>query len=255
MFDNISRSRHYGIRRRDIIKSENHSVECALVIKDIVYNTGFSNIEKIHVLDNQTNCKIYLVAEWCETIVKAEDREDPVFLISHKNRIKSEIEKSIKRNDRLNRMLQNENPNPNFKPGDIVHFLNGYNVEMVAQVSMATETELYLYWDCYWMPIDIKSRVIKKIPTLTKDEMEHISHFLGINLNGPQKKLPKEFYRNRYLIPKNHGLFKYEFQKLVDLELINISDQDDSNCFWLYITQLGINIFRYQYKMKTNEQG
>jgi hypothetical protein len=51
------------------------------------------------------------------------------------------------------------------KKGDIILFKNGYGIPFITEVLGFDETGLkaYLYWDCYWFPLDIGLRLIKRL--------------------------------------------------------------------------------------------
>lgn len=51
------------------------------------------------------------------------------------------------------------------KKGDVILFKNGYDIHMITEVLGFDETgnNAYLYWDCYWFPLDIGTRLIKRL--------------------------------------------------------------------------------------------
>lgn len=57
--------------------------------------------------------------------------------------------------------------NPKFKIGDKIQFIGGYNNDMIfisEILGFSIEGEIYVLWDCYWLPIkDNEERKIKKI--------------------------------------------------------------------------------------------
>jgi len=51
----------------------------------------------------------------------------------------------------------------NLKIGDIITFKNGYDVPMSTKIiAFNAETgNAYLYWDCYWVALDLEKRLLK----------------------------------------------------------------------------------------------
>lgn len=48
--------------------------------------------------------------------------------------------------------------------GDIILFLNGYDVPMISEVLGFNEGgKAFLLWDCYWFPVDLNDRMIEVI--------------------------------------------------------------------------------------------
>ena len=50
------------------------------------------------------------------------------------------------------------------KMGDIILFKNGYDIEMISEIlGFDEEGRAYMFWDCFWFSIDLKTRLISKI--------------------------------------------------------------------------------------------
>ena len=51
----------------------------------------------------------------------------------------------------------------NLKIGDIITFKNGYDIPMSTKIiAFNSETgNAYLYWDCYWVALDLEKRLLK----------------------------------------------------------------------------------------------
>lgn len=50
------------------------------------------------------------------------------------------------------------------KKGDRILFLNGYGIPMITEIlGFNHKGDAYLLWDCYWFPINVKERLIKKL--------------------------------------------------------------------------------------------
>lgn len=88
---------------------------------------------------------------------------------------------------------------------------------------------------------------------MKEEEIELISHCLGIYAKS-KKKLPKEFYRNYFCLQDlesfNKGDFRQPYYDLF-LNLQNNKYVDSFNKFdnkIFYVTQLGIQEFRKQFK-------
>lgn len=64
-------------------------------------------------------------------------------------------------------LLQINPHNQNFKVGDMVEFISGYNMDILYTtkiVGFDLSGFIYILWDCYWFPIkDIEYRKIKVI--------------------------------------------------------------------------------------------
>lgn len=58
-----------------------------------------------------------------------------------------------------------ENKNPDFKVGQIITFYGGYNGDILYKTKIIgfIDNDIYLYWDCYWFPIqnNEKRKIIK----------------------------------------------------------------------------------------------
>lgn len=75
---------------------------------------------------------------------------------------------------------------------------------------------------------------------MTYEEFKTVAHSLGVN--HPCKKLPKEFYRNRYMVGSEQH---HNFSTLISLEskgfMIRTENPDG---IWFYVSNLGISEFR-----------
>lgn len=62
-----------------------------------------------------------------------------------------------------------KNEKYNLKVGDIITFKNGYDIPMSTKIiAFNAETgNPYMYWDCYWVDLDLEKRLIK-----AKDKIE-----------------------------------------------------------------------------------
>lgn len=72
----------------------------------------------------------------------------------------------------------NKNENYNLKTGDVITFKNGYDIPMRSKI-IAFNSEngnAYVYWDCYWVELDLGSRLIK-----AKDQIEITEEILKLN--------------------------------------------------------------------------
>lgn len=74
-------------------------------------------------------------------------------LISKANKFNSNVEG-----------FSTENKDFGLKIGDTILFKNGYDVEMISKITgFDKDGDAFLLWDCYWFPIDLKIRLIKKV--------------------------------------------------------------------------------------------
>jgi hypothetical protein len=66
----------------------------------------------------------------------------------------------------------------NLKIGDIITFKNGYDIPMSTKIiAFNSETgNAYLYWDCYWVELDLEKRLLK-----AKDNIEFTDKILKLN--------------------------------------------------------------------------
>lgn len=61
-------------------------------------------------------------------------------------------------------VIANVNYKFDLQTGDRILFKNGYDVEMETEILGFNEDgDAYLLWDCYWFPIRLKERLIKKL--------------------------------------------------------------------------------------------
>lgn len=86
---------------------------------------------------------------------------------------------------RMNNWLQvnankftNKNEKYNLKIGDIITFKNGYDIPMSTKIiAFNAETgNPYMYWDCYWVDLDLEKRLLK-----TKDKIEITAKIFKLN--------------------------------------------------------------------------
>ena len=67
------------------------------------------------------------------------------------------------------KQILQEHPNSQYKVGDIIHFVGGLNNDIIFTtkvVGFTEEGELYVFWDCWWFPIDMDSPQRKVPPHL-----------------------------------------------------------------------------------------
>ena len=66
----------------------------------------------------------------------------------------------------------------NLKIGDIITFKNGYDIPMSTKIiAFNAETgNAYLYWDCYWVALDLDKRLLK-----AKNKIEITAKILKLN--------------------------------------------------------------------------
>ena len=57
----------------------------------------------------------------------------------------------------------NKNEKYNLKVGDVITFKNGYDIPMRTKIIAfnAENGNPYMYWDCYWVDLDLERRLIK----------------------------------------------------------------------------------------------
>lgn len=58
--------------------------------------------------------------------------------------------------------LTDYNPKFNLQTGDTIIFKNGYGVLMKSKILGFENDNAYILWECYWSPIDLNTRLIKK---------------------------------------------------------------------------------------------
>ena len=87
--------------------------------------------------------------------------------------------------ERMNNWLEanahrftNKNEKYNLKVGDIITFKNGYDIPMSTKIiAFNAETgNPYLYWDCYWVDLDLEKRLLK-----AKDKIEITDKIIKLN--------------------------------------------------------------------------
>lgn len=71
-----------------------------------------------------------------------------------------------------------KNEKYNLKVGDIITFKNGYDIPMSTKIiSFNAETgNPYMYWDCYWVELDLEKRLLK-----AKDKIEITDKIIKLN--------------------------------------------------------------------------
>ncbi len=74
-FDNINRTRYYGVRVGDIVEVENFSHDKRPKVKGTVMAYGFMDNNKVWI-NTEGDITRGCVAEWCKIITKVEDRTD-----------------------------------------------------------------------------------------------------------------------------------------------------------------------------------
>lgn len=58
------------------------------------------------------------------------------------------------------------NEKMNLKSGDKILFIGGYydNIEMISEIlGFDSDGMAYILWECFWFPIDLNKRMIKKV--------------------------------------------------------------------------------------------
>jgi len=87
--------------------------------------------------------------------------------------------------ERMNNWLQanadkftNKNEKYNLKVGDIITFKNGYDIPMSTKIIAfnAENGNPYMYWDCYWVDLDLEKRLLK-----AKDKIEITEKIVKLN--------------------------------------------------------------------------
>lgn len=101
----------------------------------------------------------------------------PINLIS-KSLHQSTIDKMVNWIESNSKKFTNKNEKYNLKVGDIITFKNGYGVPMVSKIIAfnAENGNAYIYWDCYWLSLDLEKRLIK-----SKDCIEITEKILNLN--------------------------------------------------------------------------
>lgn len=81
-----------------------------------------------------------------------------------------DLEKDYTKEKRIEFLEKNgydKGTHPDYKIGDIIQFMTGFDNDILAQASIKgiDENDLYVYIDCYWFPINAldQSRQIKKV--------------------------------------------------------------------------------------------
>ena len=76
----------------------------------------------------------------------------------------SVIERMKKWLEQNSNILSDRNEEFDLKVGDIILFKNGYDIPMRTNIiAFNAETgDAYLHWDCYWFPVNLKTKFISK---------------------------------------------------------------------------------------------
>ena len=62
------------------------------------------------------------------------------------------------------KFIANVNYKFDLATGDKILFKNGYDVEMISEIIGFNEDgDAYMLWDCYWFPVRLQDRLIKKL--------------------------------------------------------------------------------------------
>ena len=71
-----------------------------------------------------------------------------------------------------------KNEKYNLKVGDIITFKNGYDIPMTTKIiAFNAETgNPYMYWDCYWVDLDLEKRLLK-----AKDKIDITDKIVKLN--------------------------------------------------------------------------
>lgn len=71
-----------------------------------------------------------------------------------------------------------KNEKYNLKVGDIITFKNGYDIPMSSRIiAFNAETgNPYMYWDCYWVDLDLEKRLLK-----AKDKIDITDKIVKLN--------------------------------------------------------------------------
>ncbi len=74
--------------------------------------------------------------------------------------------------------LTGKNEKYNLKVGDIITFKNGYDIPMSTKIiAFNAETgNPYMYWDCYWVNLDLEKRLLK-----AKEKIEITDKIVKLN--------------------------------------------------------------------------
>lgn len=87
--------------------------------------------------------------------------------------------------ERMNNWLEananrftNKNEKYNLKIGDIITFKNGYDIPMRSKIISfnAENGNAYVYWDCYWVELELEKRLLK-----AKDKIEITEKIVKLN--------------------------------------------------------------------------
>jgi len=99
---------------------------------------------------------------------------------------------------------------------------------------------------------------------LSYNQICKVGHSLGIHYYGvmlpdakkEDKKLPKQFYRNRYITTGKTGSYS-ELMTLVEMGYMGSETMEESENIFFYVTDQGIEEFRNQFKenIKNGKEG
>lgn len=84
-------------------------------------------------------------------------------------RLELDITNKLRPEDKEKALLFKEKSNLSnngngFKAGDIINIVAGYNSNINYKIEILgfEGIDTFLLWDCYWMPIDLNKRLIKR---------------------------------------------------------------------------------------------
>lgn len=106
------------------------------------------------------------------------DVSGSIFNLLSKNYHESTIDRMNAWLEKNANILTHKNEKYNLKIGDIITFKNGYDIKMRTKIiAFNSETgNAYLYWDCYWVELDLEKRLLK-----AKDNIEITDKILKLN--------------------------------------------------------------------------
>lgn len=113
----------------------------------------------------------------CEPI-NIGDVSGSIFNLLSKNYHESTIDRMNAWLEKNANILTHKNEKYNLKIGDIITFKNGYDIKMRTKIiAFHSETgNAYLYWDCYWLELDLEKRLLK-----AKDNIEITDKIMKLN--------------------------------------------------------------------------
>lgn len=70
--------------------------------------------------------------------------------------------------------IADTNEKHGLKTGDVILFRNGYDVEMITEIlGFDDDGKAFMLWDCFWAPIDMDERLIRKMNYTTTEICEN----------------------------------------------------------------------------------